>query len=300
MDTFWIPVPTAWISPQVVKRVGNAIWLLMMLLSRTTCSRKGLGLVYGGRELRDIQLFSDLGISQSTMTRYRATLEECGFVHTKTEWFGLKRWFLIGCYKYQDRPVTERQSRLISIAWREIVADLPEEDSRIINPFYVELVSENAEEALEWIKDEDRPSNIEDNDSNSGDSTPKNDVRITDKLKDKIKDKNSEEKRGAFGRNQKTVEKVDADILYIYNHYDQVLEINSNKPSERAIKNNGTALERVSSGNLNSSIHEYSYQRSQEGISDRPMSHEAFFEKRYLNYLQLPEDFSEPEDGPIF
>ena len=300
MDTFWVPVPTAWISPQIVKKVGKALWLLLLLLSRTTCSRGGLGLVYGGRELRDIQLYSDLGISQNTMGRYRATLEESGFVHTKTEWFGLKRWFLIGCSKYQDRPVTERQSRIISMAWRDIVAEVPEDLSRIINPFYADLVSENAEEDLEWIKNEHTPANLEDSGSNSVDTGPNNGVGITDKIKDTIKEENSEERIWAFGHNQKTARKTDPDILSVYNQYGQVLNINRIKPSEQAIKHIGAALKRVSAGNLYTSIYEYGYQRSQDESSDRPMSHEAFFERIYLDYLQLPEDFSEPEDGPIF
>lgn len=299
METFWIIVPTVWITPEIVKRLGKSVWLLLLLLSRTTCSIGGLGLVYGGQELRDRQLFSELGISQNTLGRYRATLEETGFVFTKTEWHGLKRWFVIGCNKYKGREVTKRQAYLAERAWKEILAAVPEDPSKIVNPLYFELVQQRGGEIQQKIKDEEPDPIPGDTNTNSGAAAPKNGVSITDTSKDKIDDRANEEE-GASGPQLKptTKGKTDQVIITLYDLYKQIFNVGSTKPSKEVMENIKAALKRIGETHLRDAIHEYSYQLSVEGLSERPMDPEQFFGRSYEHYTKVPVHMLEnSEDG---
>jgi len=300
METFWITVPTVWISPEIVKRLGKSVWLLLLLLSRTTCSIGGLGLVYGGRELRDRQLFSELGISQNTLGRYRATLEETGFVHTKTEWLGLKRWFVIGCDKYKDREVTKRQADLTERAWTEILAAVPEDPSHISNPLYVDLVQKRGGDIQRQIKEGEPEPTSEGTDTSSGAAAPKNDVTITDKSKAKIADRANEKKEGASGPQLEptTKGKTDQVIITLYDLYRQLFNVGRTKPSEEVKENIKAALKRIGERHLGDAIHEYGYQLSVEGLSERPMDPEQFFGRSYEHYTKVPIHMLEnSEDG---
>ncbi len=299
METFWITVPTVWISPEIVKRLGKSVWLLLLLLSRTTCSIGGLGLVYGGRELRDRQLFSELGISQNTIGRYRATLEESGFVHTQTEWSGLKRWYVIGCDKYKDREVTKRQADMAEGAWKEIIAAVPEDLSIMLNPLYVDLVQKRGGDIQRQIKDGEPEPTSEDTDTSSGATAPKNGLSITDTSKDKIADRANEEE-GASGPQLKptTKGKTDQGIITLYDLYRQIFNVGRTKPSEEVIENIKAALKRIGETHLRDAIHEYSYQLSVEGLSESPMDPEQFFERKYEHYTRVPIHMLEnSEDG---
>ncbi len=290
METFWITVPTVWITPEIVKRLGKSVWLLLLLLSRTTSSVRGLGLVYGGSELRDEQLFAELGISHNTLGRYRATLEESGFVHTKTEWFGRKRWFVIGCRKYEDKKVTVWQADLAEGAWKKIIAAVPKDPSQILNPLYFELVQEMGGDIQRPIKNEEYESRSEDTATSFGAAAPKNGVSINDTIKDKIADKANEEEGGAFGPQLKPAPKgkTDQGIITLYDLYRQIFNVGRTKPSEEVIENIKAAMKRIGETHLRDAIYEYSYQRSVEGSSERPMDPEQFFGQRYEHYTRVP------------
>lgn len=300
METFWISMPTAWITPAIVKRLGKSVWLLLLLLSRTTCSIGGLGLVYGGRELRDRQLFSELGISQNTLGRYRATLEETGFVHTKTEWLRLKRWFLIGCDKYKDREVTKWQAGLAEGAWEEIIAAAPEDLSIMLNPLYVDLVQKRVGDIQRQIKDGELEPTSEHTHTSSGAAAPKKCVSISNTSKDRIDDKANEEEEGAFGPqlSPTTKGKTDQVIITLYDLYQQLFNVGRTKPSEEVKENIKAALKRIGERHLGDAIHEYGYQLSLEGLSERPMDPEQFFGRSYEHYTKVPVYMLEnSEDG---
>ncbi|MCK4579521.1 MAG: hypothetical protein KAU50_12085 [Candidatus Marinimicrobia bacterium] len=299
MNTYWIPVPTAWISPQIVKRLGRAIWLLLLLLSRTTCSSRGLGLVYGGREIRDLQLFSELGVSQNTLGRYRVRLEESGFVFTKTEWHGLKRWFILGTQKYRDRLITERHSRLVRLAWKKIVSAPQADQSRILNPLYNDLVNEITDENPGWIKYGEPSPSSGSVDIISGDTGTKNGVGITDSSKDKLPEKAyEEESEWAFGPHPEPSKrgKINLDIIAAYQLYCRLLGYPPQIPNKEERKLIGAALKRVSCGNLDSAIYDYDYLRNQEEFPIQPLTPAAFFGQAYLEHIQLPEDYQDPDD----
>jgi len=59
-------------------RIGDAIWLLLWLIDKTTEERNGKGKVLGGMPIRDTTLQDALGISEKTARRWRKKLTDPG------------------------------------------------------------------------------------------------------------------------------------------------------------------------------------------------------------------------------
>ena len=300
MDDYYITFPVPWISPEIIEQIGKAVWLLLLLMSWTTCSHNGLGLVYGGKELRDEQLYSKLGISQSSLMRYRNRLEKCGILYTKTTWQGLKRWFLIGFTKYKNKKLTDRQRIIATTALKGIIASSPEDPSTELNPYYSQIIMMNSDDIPQTIDNDEELDISEGERSNSEDEFSKNDVRISDKDTDSINDKYGDKERRAFGPQLKpiTKDKIDPVIMSIYELYNGHARTGRTKPSDEVKELIRKALERIGEMSLTSAIYEYLYQIGVEGSSERPVSPEEFFGRQYSHYTLVPIHMLEnSEDG---
>lgn len=71
---YTVPVSNGLLKPEHVARMGDAVWLELLLEDLVTTGEGEDGLVLGSRPVCDHELAARLGLSRKTIARYRATL----------------------------------------------------------------------------------------------------------------------------------------------------------------------------------------------------------------------------------
>ncbi len=71
---YTLPVSNGLLKPEHVARMGDAVWLELLLEDLVTTGEGEDGIVLGGRPVPDGELAGRLGVSAKTISRYRTTL----------------------------------------------------------------------------------------------------------------------------------------------------------------------------------------------------------------------------------
>ncbi len=289
MRHLFVPYPNTWITSEISVQLGKAVWLLLLLLDLTTRSIDGLGLVFGGTLIEDEDLNARLDVHRNTLRRHRRRLEAAGFIITLTIRNGLRRWFIIGCQKYESKKATKRQVQLVHTVKAEMVASKLQEKSKILNPYYIEIIH----------KHEKAHSKSSGEATNSGEPLTKNGAPNKDKIAYKTSNKVVEKEIGAFGHSTQPTgatnlsedgeTEIPSDVLEVYLAFMKVMGSNSQDPDEDEKKLIGKALLHEGSENLLEAIHAYESELYVRDGSWRVLSTYEFFKReRYSRFLEKP------------
>ena len=74
------PVWSGLIAATHRKRIGIAIWMFLWLLDRTTGEKDGVGIVLGGRPVKDEEIATSLGVHKNSVATDRLTLLKGDYV----------------------------------------------------------------------------------------------------------------------------------------------------------------------------------------------------------------------------
>ena len=114
---FTLPVSNGLLRPEHVKRMGDAVWLELLLEDMVTTGRGEDGIVLGGRPALDRDLAARLGVSQRTIARYREQLLD-GYIVAVRESYGYsyrvlksKKWAAIR-HSRSDKSVQSHQTKV--------------------------------------------------------------------------------------------------------------------------------------------------------------------------------------------
>lgn len=90
MKGFYIDVTNNLIDPKHCDKMGESVWLFMLLLDKiTSISEDGIGNVNGSRPFTYEMFEDELGKSESTFNRWVKTLRESGYISTQRTREGL-------------------------------------------------------------------------------------------------------------------------------------------------------------------------------------------------------------------
>lgn len=84
---FYVKVYTGLLEGKHVKKIGEALWLLLELINRTTHEIDGRGIVLNGGRIEDAELAKRFNIHRNTVTNWREKLVEGGYITARrTKW----------------------------------------------------------------------------------------------------------------------------------------------------------------------------------------------------------------------
>ncbi len=90
--SFYFPIFSGVLEPEHVEKIGTALWEFIWLISKTTKEVKegdeNIGIVLGGRPIKNVEIADDLGISLSKVERSISRLRKYGYIETKRTPYG--------------------------------------------------------------------------------------------------------------------------------------------------------------------------------------------------------------------
>jgi len=114
---FTLPVSNGLLRPEHVKRMGDAVWLELLLEDMVTGGEGDDGIVWKGQPVCDRELAARLGVSEKTIARYRIALlpcyitakrKSCGYAYTVLR---SKKWMAIRQSR-SDKSVLSDQTKV--------------------------------------------------------------------------------------------------------------------------------------------------------------------------------------------
>lgn len=91
-DNFFFPVFTGLLEPEHVEKIGSALWEFLWLISKVTKevveNDETIGIVLGGRPVKNIEMSESLGYSLAKVERNISTLKKQGYITTKRTPYG--------------------------------------------------------------------------------------------------------------------------------------------------------------------------------------------------------------------
>ncbi|MCL1696558.1 hypothetical protein [Lysinibacillus sp. BPa_S21] len=91
-DNFFFPVFTGLLEPEHVEKIGSALWEFLWLISKVTKevveNDETIGIVLGGRPVKNIEMSESLGYSLAKVERNISTLKKHGYITTKRTPYG--------------------------------------------------------------------------------------------------------------------------------------------------------------------------------------------------------------------
>jgi len=91
-DDFFFPVFTGLLEPEHVGKIGSALWEFLWLISKVTKevveNDETIGIVLGGRPVKNIEMSESLGYSLAKVERNISTLKKHGYITTKRTPYG--------------------------------------------------------------------------------------------------------------------------------------------------------------------------------------------------------------------
>ncbi|WNN77016.1 hypothetical protein RKS58_04030 [Lysinibacillus capsici] len=91
-DNFFFPVFTGLLEPEHVEKIGSALWEFLWLISKVTKeiveNDETIGIVLGGRPVKNLEMSESLGYSLAKVERNISTLKKHGYITTKRTPYG--------------------------------------------------------------------------------------------------------------------------------------------------------------------------------------------------------------------
>lgn len=88
--TYNIPVSNGILARKHMTKIGEALWLFLWCIDKTTKEIEGRGLVYGGMPIKSTKLAKELNKSPKTIDRWLNTLRRGHYIKTVRTSYGLK------------------------------------------------------------------------------------------------------------------------------------------------------------------------------------------------------------------
>ncbi|MFW7190057.1 hypothetical protein [Lysinibacillus sp. BNK-21] len=91
-DSFYFPVFTGLLTEEHVEKIGPALWEFLWLIAKTTkeTTENGetIGIVLGGRPIKNVEIAESLGTSLRSTERNISRLKKYGYIDTKRTPYG--------------------------------------------------------------------------------------------------------------------------------------------------------------------------------------------------------------------
>lgn len=90
--SFYFPIFSGVLEPEHVEKIGTALWEFIWLISKTTKEVKegdeNIGIVLGGRPIKNVEIAESLGASLRSVERNISRLRKYGYIETKRTPYG--------------------------------------------------------------------------------------------------------------------------------------------------------------------------------------------------------------------
>ena len=89
MKGYYIEITNNLLDPKHFRNMKESVWLFMWCLDKmTSIGEDGIGKILGGKPIKPIEVYKELGISERTYWTWLARLKNKGYINTKRTSYG--------------------------------------------------------------------------------------------------------------------------------------------------------------------------------------------------------------------